>query len=76
MGEVPELVEVVGVFLELAQLLDLVIDMLRPFVGIEAGIVIFVAVFLEPLPVAVEHVLDILHKEEFAESSHLTTCEK
>jgi hypothetical protein len=69
--DLAELVEVVGVLLELGQLLDLGVDVLRVLVGVEAGVVLLGAVLLELLAVATQHVLDVLHEEELAEGRHL-----
>ena len=71
----PELIKIIGLIFKLPQFLDLIVKMLRPFIGVEARIIIFISILLEPLPLAVQHILDILHEEELTEGSHLATSD-
>ena len=48
----PEFVKVVGIFLEFAQLFDLTVEMLCPFVRIKARVVFFFCILFEPFSVS------------------------
>jgi hypothetical protein len=69
--DLSKLIEIVSIVFELAQLLDLVVDMLTPFVWVVPRIIILIRVFLKPFAVSAEDVLDILHEEELAEGRNL-----
>lgn len=61
-NDLSELIQVVVIILEFAQLLDLIVKMLRPFIRIETRVIFLFSIFFEPFPISGQQILNILHK--------------